>query len=1002
MVNVIPPNHLDDVPVVKADQHDDVLVVLEPVLVDEDEDPKEDEFKEEEDPQEEEDDMEVDIKENENEPELTYPYEEMDPLNPLPPASESEPKDTRLKTRLSMRMRLFLLGSMRDINSLFGQMTSLSRRLCGRKMAHSLVEKKGKAKDEFYGKLILDLGNSAIMPPKSAPLTQDAIHQMIKDNVDDAIAAERARQANVRNEASGSGPARGQDTAPAARECTFAMIMTCNPTAFRGIEVVVELLRWFEKTESVFGINECTKGKKVRFDVATLQGPALTWWNAKVATKGLEIVNRLPWIEMKELMTAEFCSIEEIQTMEHELWNLKVKEYNIVAYTQRFNELALMCPRMVKPERVKVNAYIWGLTNNIKGEVTSSWPANLNEAIRMAHKLNNQRQGNARAMVTAPTEERIPLCERSFTCHVGQCMIKCYKCGKIGHKSRYCKEKNVAMGANALPIPTCYDCGKQGHTRNRCPKKVKQEEVGEVCGRAYAIKDVEPKGSNVVTVNHVFEIDLMPIEIGTFDVIIGVDWLVKHDAVIVSGERVVRILYGNKMLIVESDKRVSRLKVISCIKARKIVGTTARASRERIYSSEFITVGSTGVVRKKKDGSFRMFIDYRELNKLIVKNRYPLSRIDDLFDQLQVMPFGLTNVPPVFMDLMNCVCKPYLDKFIIVFIDDILVYSKDEEEHEKHLKIILELLKKERLYDEEEHEKHLKIILELLKKERFGVHMDPAMVEAIKSWAAPMMPTEVRQFLGLDGYYRRFIKGFSLISMPLTKLTQKNKKYEWGKEEEAFQTLKQKLCSAPILAFPEGTKDFVVYCDASLKGYGVLPMQREKIREAQEEAMKAENVKAENLGRLIKPIFKFRPDGTLARRADKRAKPLGFKVGDMVLLNVSPWKGVVCFRKRRKLCPRYIGSFKILARIGHVAYTLELPEELKGIHSTFHVLNLKKCLAEGDVVIPLDEIQLDDNLHMIKEPVEVVDREEREDQIKKKYPHVFTGKDEARKADKSS
>nr|GFC83138.1 reverse transcriptase domain-containing protein [Tanacetum cinerariifolium] len=123
-----------------------------------------------------------------------------------------------------------------------------------------------------------------------------------------------------------------------------------------------------------------------------------------------------------------------------------------------------------------------------------------------------------------------------------------------GHKARYCKEKNVVTGANALPILTCYDCGEQGHTRNRCPKKVKQEEVGEVHGRAYVIKDAEPQGPNVVTVNHIFEIDLMPIELGTFNIIIGMDWLVKHDAVIICGEKVVRIPYGDKMLIVKSDK----------------------------------------------------------------------------------------------------------------------------------------------------------------------------------------------------------------------------------------------------------------------------------------------------------------------------------------------------------------------------------------------------------------------------------------------------------------
>ncbi|GJS65574.1 hypothetical protein Tco_0680138 [Tanacetum coccineum] len=184
MVNVIPPDHVDDVPVVELDQHDDVPIVLEPILVDEDEDPEEDEFEEEEDPQKEEDDMEVDIKEDENELELTYPYEEVDPPNPPPPASESEPDDVvEVEDAVESKDETvpasvcevgesstapFLLedsdgllpGLMRrDINSLFGRMNSLSRRLCGRETAHALVEKKGKAKEEYYGKLILDLGN---------------------------------------------------------------------------------------------------------------------------------------------------------------------------------------------------------------------------------------------------------------------------------------------------------------------------------------------------------------------------------------------------------------------------------------------------------------------------------------------------------------------------------------------------------------------------------------------------------------------------------------------------------------------------------------------------------------------------------------------------------------------------------------------------------------------------------------------------------------------------
>ncbi|GJS31485.1 hypothetical protein Tco_0492105 [Tanacetum coccineum] len=343
MVNVIPPDHVDDLPVVEPNQPDDVPVIPEPVLVDEDEDPEEEEFKEEEEPQKEEDDMEVDIEEDENEPELTYPYEEVDPLNPPPPASESEPEDViEVEDMVELEDETVLASvhevgesstapflredsdgllpglTRRDINSLFGRMASLSRRLYGCETAHALVEKKGKAKDKYYGKLILDLGNEVrssveegtvamenlvrklgnaeekaeckkeleearfsntllrmqnerverdlywtrvraheIMPPKFAPLTQVVVQRMIKESVDAAIAAERARHANAGNDARGSGLVRGQDVIPIVCECTFAGFMKCNPTVFRGTEGAVELRRWFEKTGSVFGISEC-------------------------------------------------------------------------------------------------------------------------------------------------------------------------------------------------------------------------------------------------------------------------------------------------------------------------------------------------------------------------------------------------------------------------------------------------------------------------------------------------------------------------------------------------------------------------------------------------------------------------------------------------------------------------------------------------------------------------------------------------------------------------
>nr|GEV85452.1 putative reverse transcriptase domain-containing protein [Tanacetum cinerariifolium] len=303
-----------------------------------------------------------------------------------------------------------------------------------------------------------------------------------------------------------------------------------------------------------------------------------------------------------------------------------------------------------------------------------------------------------------------------------------------------------------------------------------------------------------------------------------------------------------------------------------------------------------------------------------------------------------------------------------------------------------------------------------------GVRVDHAKVEAIRNWSAPTTPMEVRQFLGLAGYYRRFIEGFSLISKPLSKLTQKNKKYEWGmEEEEAFQTLKQKLCSAPILALPEGTKNFIVYCDASLKewkgekitmdfvlgllrtpcGYDsiwvivdrltksahFLPMKKtdsiEKLAQLYHASIKATPFEAlygrkcrspvcwsevgdsqltgpELICETTEKIVQIKNWLLTARSrqksyADVRHKSMEFEVGDKVMHNVSPWKGVIRFRKRGKLSPRYIRPFEIIERIGPVAYKLELPKKLHGIHSTFHVSNLKKCLADENLVIPLEE-----------------------------------------------
>ncbi|GJT33206.1 putative reverse transcriptase domain-containing protein [Tanacetum coccineum] len=298
------------------------------------------------------------------------------------------------------------------------------------------------------------------------------------------------------------------------------------PCKFHGTEGAVGLYRWFKKMESTFGISGCAERRKVKFATATLHGRALTWWNSQVATLGLEVANGKPWTEVKQMMTDEFCPTEEVQRLEDELRHLKLRDMNIAAYIERFNELALLCPDAVPNEKrrmLRLMGYtlahalmeqkIQAKNERIAESNKRKWESNNNNYRNNNrgnyrdndhhNQYNDRRQGGARAMTTAQNDDAdqggpAPNCNRCGLCHFGQCPSKCNRCGRRGHKANDCRKRTVAAGANARPIRACYECGDRNHSRNQCPNLANQR-GGNATGRAYVMREAEKgQGPNVV------------------------------------------------------------------------------------------------------------------------------------------------------------------------------------------------------------------------------------------------------------------------------------------------------------------------------------------------------------------------------------------------------------------------------------------------------------------------------------------------------------------------
>nr|GEW19918.1 retrotransposon protein, putative, Ty3-gypsy subclass [Tanacetum cinerariifolium] len=380
----------------------------------------------------------------------------------------------------------------------------------------------------------------------------------------------------------------------------------------------------------------------------------------------------------------------EIKKIEIELWNLKVKENNVPVYTERFQELTLVCTKFVVDETEKIDKYVSGLPDDIYESVKASNPKKLDETIELANNLMDQKHRTyAERVYNMGTGERkpysgnFPKCTKCHFYHNGSCTQKCHKCSQVGHFARDCKSFGNINVANAHrnngenPKGNgCFECGATWHFKRDCLKlKNKDGEKVNAPGWVYAFRNTEKRGNASRDPDSSIVTDLPGLPLAR---------PVEFQIYLIPGAAPV----GRAPYRLASSEMKELSKQLQELSEKGFIRPSSSPC------------GAPVLFVKKKDGTFRMGIDYRELNKLTVKNHYPLPRIDDLFDQLQgssVMPFGLTNAPVVFMDLMNRVCKPYLDKFVIVFINDILIYSKNEKEHKEHLKAILELLKKEKL-----------------------------------------------------------------------------------------------------------------------------------------------------------------------------------------------------------------------------------------------------------------------------------------------------------------
>nr|GEZ06772.1 putative reverse transcriptase domain-containing protein [Tanacetum cinerariifolium] len=763
----------------------------------------------------------------------------------------------------------------------------------------------------------------------------------------------------------------------------------------------------------------------------------------------IEQANRITWTELKRLLTNKYCPRTEIKNMEDEFHNLSVKGNDLKTYVRRFQELAILCPNM----NIRNNRTNDFRQQNRKPATFKSYAATPTE--------NRGYTGNH------------PLCHRCTLHHTRPCTIRCRVYNKIGHLTKNCKNKGPATGSNLQPVSVIFHaCREKGHYQSQCSKtninangrtyplrdKNAHQDLNVVTGTfllnhrptrtlfdsgadrsfvsisfasmlnipsitldtTYNIKmangnlistNTVIQGCTLTLLNQPFKINLMPIKLGSFDVIIGMDWLSKYHDKIICDEKVVHIPIEDETLIIREEKRLENIRVVRefpdvfpeelpglppVCQVEFQINLIPRAapvacapyrlapSEMQELSNQLQELADRGFIRpstspwgapvlfvKKKDGSFRMRIDYRELNKLTVKNRYPLPRIDDLFDQLQCLGVyskidlrsGYHQLRVRDEDIPKTAFRTRYGHYefqvmpfeCIVFTDHkSLQHVLNQKELNMRQRRWLELLAD---YDCEirYHPGKANVVadaLKVLKEENVQAENLRGMEKAFEIRTDGTHCIKNRSWLPLfdrDSHFtsRLWQSLQKALGTQLDMSTTYHPETD-GQSKRTIQTLKRHAWGLCHRFWQRMGKALTV-------GPKIIHETTEKIVQIRQHLQAARDRQRSY--------------------ANVRRKPLKFQTGDRVMLKISPRKGIIRFGKRGKLNPRYIGPLKILNRIDPVAYKLELPKELSNVHNTFHISNLKKCLSDESFIIPMKELKLDDKLKFVEEPVEIMDRE---------------------------